>query len=98
MVLYNLKKMRESLPYNQYIRPEKMVDLSDKYLLDGLVGDQDWLTMLGWEVPSLFYMLPCEYNWQTNPEYRTGRLAHLWQEYRGCGGGAAKILHRNGRL
>ena len=41
MVLYNLSKMRTSLTYNEYLRPERMVRMSEKYLLAGMVGDQD---------------------------------------------------------
>ena len=92
-----MAKMRASLQYNEYIRTEKMVELSDKYLMDGLVGDQDWLTLLGWELPSLFYILPCQFNWKTNSEYSDGRWAQLWLLYRRCPPDT-RILHRNGRL
>ena len=35
-----------------------------RYMFRGSVGDQDWLTMLGWERPHLFHVLGCEYNKQ----------------------------------
>ena len=35
-----------------------------RYKFRGSVGDQDWLTMLGWERPHLFHVLGCEYNKQ----------------------------------
>ena len=28
------------------------------------VGDQEWLTLLGWKHPALFHHLPCQYNRQ----------------------------------
>ena len=30
------------------------------------VGDQDWLTVLGWHRPELFHLLPCIYNVQVH--------------------------------
>ena len=33
------------------------------------LGDQDWLTLLSFEVPSLFYRLPCYFNVQTSLQY-----------------------------
>ena len=45
-----------------------------KYLVAGTVGDQDWLTILGWESPHLFHLLPCTFNVQTHevaPHHRT---------------------------
>ena len=79
------------------LHPKQMVALTEKYQMEGLVGDQDWLTLLGWEYPEFFYMLPCQFNWQTNPEYKVGKLRHLWEKYRKCPPDT-KILHRNGRL
>ena len=30
---------------------------------------QDWLTLLGWERPELFHLLPCNFNVQTHEVY-----------------------------
>ena len=37
-----------------------------RYEYVGHVGDQDWLTVLGWDKPQLFHLLGCEYNLQVS--------------------------------
>ena len=37
-----------------------------RYGLQMTLGDQDWFTVLGYELPHLFYHLPCRYNMQTS--------------------------------
>ena len=37
-----------------------------RYDYVGHVGDQDWLTVLGWDKPQLFHLLGCEYNLQVS--------------------------------
>ena len=37
-----------------------------RYEYVGHVGDQDWLTVLGWDKPHLFHLLGCEYNLQVS--------------------------------
>ena len=59
--------------------------------------EQDWFTLLGWEKPDLFHLLPCEYNVQTDMEYKTRQLINLWEEYRDCEG-ITKIIHFNGSI
>ena len=35
-------------------------------MLEGTVGDQDWLTLLAWKQPQLVHLLPCQFNVQTD--------------------------------
>ena len=37
-----------------------------RYGLQMTLGDQDWFTVLGYELPHLFYHLPCRFNMQTS--------------------------------
>ena len=36
-----------------------------RFGLDGYTGDQDWLSLLGWHQPGLFYRLPCQVDTDT---------------------------------
>ena len=54
--------MRESLEWEAGAGLERMTELSRTFSVLGTVGDQDWLTLLGWDRPELFYPLPCHYN------------------------------------
>ena len=44
-----------------------MSRLTAMFSMLGTVGDQDWLTLLGWARPELFHVLGCEYNKQVGP-------------------------------
>ena len=50
---------------------EAQVSLAEKFMLEGTVGDQDWLTLLGWAQPKLVYRLPCQFNVQTDQVWFT---------------------------
>ena len=68
------------------------------------LGDQDWLTVLSFEWPSLFYQLPCEYNVQTSLQYLASYHHHGQMElqqkfplYHYCVlPHQSKIVHLNG--
>ena len=61
-----------------------MVIMMVRYGLQMTLGDQDWFTVLGYELPHLFYHLPCRYNMQTSVQVGVGE--HL---------GIANISHTN---
>ena len=42
------------------------MSLAEEFMLEGTVGDQDWLTLLAWAQPQLVYRLPCQFNVQTD--------------------------------
>ena len=72
-----------------------MKTLAEKYMIQGTVGDQDWLTCLGWEMEDMFYFLPCEFNVQMDQVYNTEEFRDVWDSFHKCEA-KAKILHRNG--
>ena len=82
----------------------KVSNLIAKYSMKITLGDQDWFTMLGWKIPSLFYNLPCEFNFQTSLQYlamyklvNSTVLAGEFHKYNYCGPRhKAKIMHSNG--
>ena len=69
--------------------------LAEKYMVHGTVGDQDWLTVLGWEMEELFYPLPCQYNVQMDQTYNKDQYKDMWTVYHKCDI-TTMILHRNG--
>ena len=98
VVLFDLDKMRESEEIARFVKPEKVGQLLDKYGLARMsLGDQDWLTCLGWDQPHLFHILPCQFNRQTDLMYLREGWEEVFDEYHHCEAGAAvKIVHRNG--
>jgi hypothetical protein len=109
VALYHLAKMRASKEFAAEVVTERMRDLAHyKYLVAGTVGDQDWLTVLGWESPHLFHLLHCSFNLQTHQVgrvlttdqfslqgYNTAQWAAVWAQYRNCSQ-PEKIIHKNG--
>ena len=45
---------------------EAQASLAKEFMLEGTVGDQDWLTLLAWKQPQLVHLLPCQFNVQTD--------------------------------
>ena len=82
----------------------KVSKLISEYSMKITLGDQDWFTMLGWKIPSLFYNLPCEFNLQTSLQYlaqykleNNTELAREFHKYNYCvPRHNAKIMHSNG--
>jgi hypothetical protein len=97
VVLYRLDKMRESVLYNQYVTPEGVDHLMQKYMFKMSVGDQDWMTNLGFSHPDLFYHLPCQFNRQTSIDYLRLPWVDSFHSYHHCDlPRNIKIFHRNG--
>ena len=87
------------------------MSLAEKFMLEGTVGDQDWLTLLAWAQPKLVYRLPCQFNVQTDQVrftlltikglteksqvYNTAKWADVWDKYRNCPN-QTMIRHDNG--
>ena len=46
-----------------------MEELVERSMLQGkgFQGDQDWLTLLSWRHPHVFFHLPCTLNYQVTP-------------------------------
>ena len=90
VVLMDLEKMRQSDFYNKETKLESMIALHKSFLpsSDWGLGDQEWLTLLGWRNPSFIRQLPCQFNRQvTNTKGR-----ERWMEYFSCKE-KIKIMH-----
>merc|ERR1719244_2125688 len=84
VALYNLAAMRASQEWGNQADPNKITSLAEKYMITGTVGDQDWLTVLGWEKPELFHLLPCQFNVQLDQNYNNTKWADVWDIYHSC--------------
>ena len=103
VVLFNLKRMRENVKYNHYVDNEGEIldELAEKYLYRSHLGDQCFFTLLGFEHPEWFKILPCSLNYQLDTslavqlEYRS-----IFDQYHNCTDIATsddiKIYHGNG--
>lgn len=98
VVLFNLDKMRESKEIAMFVQPDKVGQLLDRYGLSRMsLGDQDWLTCLAWDQPHLFYILPCQFNRQTDLMYLREGWEEVFDDYHHCDAATGhKIVHRNG--
>ena len=90
VVLMDLDKMRRSQLYTEEIELESMVALHKNFLpsSDWGLGDQEWLTLLGWQYPHLMRQLPCQFNRQVTSTKGRDR----WEKYFSCEA-KTKIMH-----
>ena len=99
VALYHLGRMRESEEWEREVVVERMKEIAHQFLFAGTVGDQDWLTVLGWVKPHLFYLLPCHYNVQLHEGLKMTEHEGHWDQYRNCSSPQhpdTKIIHYNG--
>ena len=61
-----LEDLERCLMNTEQACAEAQVSLAEEFMLEGTVGDQDWLTLLAWKQPHLVYTLPCQFNVQTD--------------------------------
>ena len=81
-----------------YVKLKEVEKLAVRHFKFTLFCLQDWLTLLGFSQPDLFYVLDCEYNVQESLVYRdTLNLytADQFTAWHACDK-PAKILHHNG--
>jgi hypothetical protein len=75
MVLYDLAKIRQSPTWAAEISTPDAIDLlARKHWMVGTVGDQDWMTLMGFEHPELIRILPCQFNLQVS-------VANSWEMF-----------------
>ena len=103
VVLYNRQRMRENEKYNQYVENINgaLDALAKKYYYRSHLGDQCFFTLLGFEHPGWFNLLPCSFNFQLDTslavqlEYRS-----TFNQYHNCSdiksSNDIKIYHGNG--
>merc|ERR1712130_183765 len=70
----NLVCLRNSKLETDFLQPNKIHELFDKYRMGITLGDQVYLTMLGWEHPQMFHVLDCRDNLQRSLQYLAGYI------------------------
>lgn len=65
-----------------------------RYSFRGHLGDQDFYTLLGFEKPSLFHVLPCTWNRQLCQWWKDKGYENIFHKYFDCLG-TVKIWHGN---
>jgi hypothetical protein len=96
VVLFDLEKMRNSVEYNNLLTADAVNKLFKTFQMKMTVGDQDWFTLLSFQNPHLFSILPCQFNTQTSLQYWSDNKA-TFNSYHDCDvPGNIKIFHCNG--
>ncbi|XP_030842708.1 xyloside xylosyltransferase 1-like [Strongylocentrotus purpuratus] len=84
VLLLDLDRMLQSVHFEDYMRPEKVVELRDKFHFKGHLGDQDFYTLVSMEMEDLFYNLPCSWNKQLCSWWKDKGYADVWDQYYVC--------------
>ncbi|XP_071476898.1 xyloside xylosyltransferase 1-like [Diadema antillarum] len=94
VLLLNLDKMRASKHLKQFLTPDVIVSVRDKYHFRGHLGDQDFYTLVSMEKEDLFYVLPCSWNKQLCQWWKNKGYDDVWDQYFECKG-KIHIYHGN---
>ena len=94
VILMNLEKLRGSVIYDQFMLPINLQQISDKYSFQGNLGDQDYFTLLFFEHPELFYVLPCTWNRQLCRWFESHGYYEQFDSFHMCQGDI-NIFHGN---
>ena len=83
--LVNLNVMRTSKVYNDLLmNPTKIKRLANKYTFKGHLGDQDFFSLISFENPKLFHILPCSWNRQLCTFWRDNGYRDVFDQYHSC--------------
>ena len=95
VLLMDLARMRTSVLYKEYLsNPAALQHLSEKYYFRGHLGDQDFYTLLSFEHPELFYLLPCTWNRQLCTWWNDKGYHEIFHLYHNCEG-YVNVYHGN---
>lgn len=94
VMLFNFSSIRDSTLYPKLISKENVKALVKKYSFKGHLGDQDFYTILGYEYPQLFTILPCNFNRQLCVWWRDHGYSDVFANYSKCDGDVA-VYHGN---
>lgn len=94
VLLIDLEAVRNSSTYKKFLTASGVQWLVKKYSFGGHLGDQDFYSLLSWEFPELFYVLPCTWNRQLCEWWRHHGYADVFDEYHRCNG-TVHIYHGN---
>ena len=87
VILMDLEKIRNCDIYNKLLfSPINLRDIVDKYLFSGNLGDQDYFTLLSFEYPEFFYVLPCSWNRQLCRWFETQEYHEYFSAFHNCQG------------
>ena len=96
-VLYNLSAMRQSILYNSYLIPQMISNMTNQFMYEVSLAEQDWFTNLGFNHPNFFYVLPCRFNRQTSIQFLKPPFEEMFEEFHSCGSKQdVAICHGNG--
>ena len=94
VVLFNLEKLRRNQEYLSVLSEASMMNLTAKYDFHGPLTDQDIYSLLGFEFPNWFYVLPCEWNRQLCAWWKNNGYAIEFKSYHVCNK-SPRIYHGN---
>lgn len=94
VVLLNLEAIRNSSVYKHFLSAKAVQWLAAKYSFRGHLGDQCFYSLLSWEHPELFYVLPCTWNRQLCEWWRHHGYEDVFEEYHRCNG-TVHVYHGN---
>ncbi|XP_064481674.1 xyloside xylosyltransferase 1-like [Ornithodoros turicata] len=95
VMLMDLDKIRGSKLYNGLLGYDALKQLCDKYQFRGMLGHQDFFTLLGMEFPEWFHVLDCVWNRQLDTGWRNSVGEKIFESYHRCPG-RVKVYHGNG--
>lgn len=95
VILLDLTRMRNSALYREYLSQSSRIrSLCEKYYFKGHLGDQDFYTLLGFEQPDIFYVLPCTWNRQLCTWWKDNGYREVFHMYHKCDG-YVNLYHGN---
>ena len=86
VMLAHLMRLRRSDIYNRMLEPQALNQLAGKYTFQSNLGDQDFYTLLSFDYPELFYVLPCNWNRQLCRWFETHGYGDYFDAYHRCEG------------
>ena len=91
----DLARMRNSTLFKSYLsNPTLVTLLAEKYFFKGHLGDQGFYTLLSFEHPELFYLLPCTWNRQLCTWWNGHGYTGVFSLYHNCDG-YVSVYHGN---
>ncbi|XP_014206766.1 xyloside xylosyltransferase 1 isoform X2 [Copidosoma floridanum] len=94
VILVHLKRLRESLEYDQIVGRDSVEHMVEKYEFKGHLGDQDFYTLLGMERPEFIHTIDCGWNRQLCTWWRDRGYADVFANYSRCDS-ETKLWHGN---
>lgn len=94
VVMLNLDAIRRSKLLENIIRPEHVARLVHKYQFRGHLGDQDFYTLIGYDMPGMVYRLDCAWNRQLCTWWKDHGYSEIFDTFFHCEG-KIRLYHGN---